>query len=106
MCCIPCGPRRSSGSRWDYHTPVEKITKAEVHDIIISGTYECFYKQGDDQEFKEYDGCRENLILILHDGKTRVKIAGSITLGYKTGYRTVVMKAPCVNATILLRQEK
>ena len=106
MCCVPCGPRRSSGSRWDYHTSVEKITKAEVDEIILSGVFDCLYKRDNDSEFHEYEGCLTNLTRILHDGKTRVKIAGGITPGYLRGYRTVVMKAPCVNATILLRQEK
>ncbi len=105
MCC-GLGPRRSSGSRWDNHTPVEKITKAEVDRIIDSGEFECYYRQGNDTDFQEYDGCRDNLRLILHHGKTRVKVAGTLTPGFLQGYKTVVMKAPCMEATILLRTQK
>lgn len=103
--CMPLGPRRSWGSRWEGHTPVERITKAEVDQIIDSGEFECFCKRGVDVDFQEYDGCMNNLKMILHNGKTRVKVAGAVTLGYLSGYRTVVMIAPCMDATILLRTE-
>jgi len=104
--CMPLGPRRSWGSRWEGHTPVERITKAEVDRIIDSGEFECFYKRGVDVDFQEYVGSKDNLRLILHDGKTRVKVAGAITPGYLHGYKTVVMKAPCMEATILIRIPK
>ncbi len=105
--CVPLGPRRRSRMSWgesSNHVCVEKITKAEVDEIIVSGNYECLYQMDGTSAFEEYEGCKTNLSQILHDGKTRVKVAGSKTVGYKEGHKTVVMKAPCVSATILLRQ--
>ena len=83
--------------------PVKRITKAEVEEIIYGGDFECFYKRGNDADYQEYDGCLTNLSMILHDGKTRVKVAGSRTTGYRAGSRTIVMTAPCLSAIIILR---
>lgn len=105
MCCVPCGPRRRSSSR-ESIIPVERIKKADVEYIIRAYDYECLFKRTVDAEYRQYEGCSANLIAILHQGSTKVKVAGSRTPGYKAGYRTVVMTAPCVNATILLRTEK
>ena len=102
MCCVPCGPRRRSSSR-ESIIPVERIKKADVENIICGYDYECLFKRTVDAEYRQYEGCSANLIAILHQGNTEVKVAGSRTSGYKAGYRTVVMDAPCVNATILFR---
>lgn len=102
MCCVPCGPRRRSSSR-ESIIPVERIKKADVENIICGYDYECLFKRAVDAEYRQYEGCSANLIAILHQGNTKVKVAGSRTSGYKAGYRTVVMDAPCVNATILFR---
>ena len=102
MCCVPCGPRRRSSSR-ESIIPVEKIKKADVEYIICTYDYECLFKRAIDAEYRQYEGCSANLIAVLQQGNTKVKVAGSRTSGYKAGYRTVVMDAPCVNATILLR---
>lgn len=102
MCCVPCGPKRRSSSR-ESIIPVERIKKADVENIICGYDYECLFKRTVDAEYRQYEGCSANLIAILHQGNTKVKVAGSRTSGYKAGYRTVVMDAPCVNATILLR---
>lgn len=102
MCCVPCGPRRRSSSR-ESIIPVERIKKADVENIICGYDYECLFKRAGDAEYRQYEGCSANLIAILHQGNTKVKVAGSRTSGYKAGYRTVVMDAPCVNATILFR---
>ena len=105
MCCVPCGPKRRSSSR-ESIIPVERINKADVENIICGYDYECLFKRTVDAEYRQYEGCSANLIAILHQGNTKVKVAGSRTSGYKAGYRTVVMTAPCVNATILLRIEQ
>lgn len=99
---VPLGHRYRGARPVDWFVSVKKITKSEVDEIIFGGDFECFYKKEGDEEFKEYDGCLTNLSMILHDGKTRVKVAGSRTPGYRDGYRTVVMTAPCMKATILL----
>ena len=104
--CVPLGGRRGSRKSWgesNNHVCVEKITKAEVDGIIIGDNYDCLYQKDGASKFEEYEGCKTNLSMILHDGKTRVKVAGSRTPGYLEGYRTVVMTAPCVSATILIR---
>lgn len=48
----------------------------------------------------------KHIITLILDGKTKVKMAGSRTPGYRSGYRTVVMTAPCMDATILLRTKR
>ncbi len=104
--CVPLGPRRRSRMSWganSNHVCVEKITKTEVDGIIYGESFECLYQKDGTSTFKQYEGCLSNLSQILHDGKTRVKVAGSKTPGFKEGHKTVVMKAPCVGATILLR---
>lgn len=102
MCCVPCRPRRRSSSR-ESIIPVERIKKADVENIICGYDYECLFKRVVDAEYRQYEGCSANLIAILHQGNTKVKVAGSRTPGYKPGNRTIVMDAPCVNATLLFR---
>ncbi len=81
------------------HVCVEKITKTEVDGIIYGESFECLYQKDGTSTFKEYEGCLSNLSQILHDGKTRVKVAGSKTPGFKEGHKTVVMNAPRVVVT-------
>lgn len=83
----------------------ERITKRAVDEILASGKYMCRYRLDGNDEFKDYEGCYNNLMMILHDGQTKVKIAGSRTPGYNSKYKTVVMTAPCVEATILLHMK-
>ena len=103
MCCVPCSPQRRSSSR-ESIIPVERIKKADVENIICGNDYECLFKRTIDADYRQYEGCSANLIAILHQGNTKAKVAGSKTLGFKAGFRTVVMDAPCISATILLRQ--
>lgn len=99
MCSIACVPR---SSRVEI-IPVKRITKTKVEEILAFGEFECFFKREIDSDFQEYEGCIGNLLNILHEGKTKVKIAGSRTPGYSCGEDTVVMTAPCVSATFLIR---
>ncbi len=87
--CIPLGSRRRSGSHWDYHTPVEKITKAEVDEIIARSEYQLFYLPDKATHCQAYAANQEDLHRLLHDGKTRIKVAGSITPTYDNDFRTV-----------------
>lgn len=102
MCPPPCGPRRRSSVE---HVKSESITKSEVEDIIHGGGFACFYRMGDETENHEYEGCFDNLIRILHDRETRVRIVGSRSKDYEAGYRTVVMVAPFFPATFILCSE-
>lgn len=103
MCAPPCGPRRHYRSSY---TPVETVTKSDVEEIIASGEFKCLYRMGNSTENQEYEGCMHNLFMILHDGQTRVRIAGPRSKDFLAGHRTVVMTAPCFPATFLLRVEK
>jgi hypothetical protein len=102
MCPPPCGPRRRSTVD---HVKSERITKSEVEEIITSGDFVCFYRMGDEIENQEYEGCLHNLLMILHDRETRVRVVGSRSKDYAAGRRTVVMTAPCFPATFILRIE-
>ena len=103
MCPPPCGPKRRSSVE---HVKSERITKNEVEDIITGCRFACFYRMGNDIENQEYEGCLQNLLRILHDRETRVRVVGSRSKDYETGYRTVVMTAPCFPATFILRIEE
>ena len=69
--CVPLGhrngPRRSSDKK--------AITKSQVEQIIIKGDYACEYRRLSESEFSPYEGCKENLLMILNDESTKVKIA-------------------------------
>ncbi len=103
MCPPPCGPRKRSSSE---QVKSERITKSDVEDIITGGGFVCFYRMGDEVDNHEYEGCLHNLLMILHDPETRVRVAGSRSKDYEAGYRTVVMTAPCFPATFILREEE
>lgn len=100
--CVPLG-HRNGKSRREWIVPSKRITKAEVDAIIDKGNYECLYWHQDNAKFVQYEGDKDSLNKILHSGKTKVKIAGSRTLGYACGYDTVVMDAPSHDFTILIR---
>lgn len=100
MCPPPCGPRRRSNNNY---VKSETITKSEVDDIIASGNFVCLYRMGDETENHDYEGCLHNLLLILHDVETRVRVVGSRSKDYRTGYHTIVMTAPCFPATFIIR---
>ena len=103
MCPPPCGPRRKMSV--DY-VKSETITKNEVEEILSGGDFECVYRIGKETENEEYEGCIHNLMLILRDPQTRVRVVGSRSNDYLDGYRTVVMNAPCFPATFIIREKK
>ena len=107
MCPPPCGPRRSYRSSCKSSKPAikTKISKSAVEDVIVSGNYECFYRMGSSTENQPYEGCINNLCLILHDGETKVKVAGRRSKDFIEGYRTIIMDAPCFPAVVILRTE-
>ncbi len=96
--CVPLGHRTTSRS-----SRRDPLSKSQVERIIISGDYECEYRRQNDTEFRPYEGCMNNLILILHDEETTVKVADQRFKVYKKGFKTIVMDAPCFPAVILLR---
>lgn len=102
---MPLGPRRSSRDSSREHVSVQTISKSEVDRILFHEKHECQVKLDSDNQVIQYSGCLNNLYMILHNGTTRVKVAGSRTPGYRDGYKTVVMKAPCVSATFYIRRK-
>lgn len=96
MCPPPCGHRRSSrtSSRIELPKIETRITKKEVESIIYSGEYDCDFKMENSKVFEPYEGCTNNLMRILHDGSTRVKVAGRKSPYFMEGKRTVIMNAP------------
>lgn len=105
--CNPCGPRRSYyyAAKSSYSTNKTRISKREVEKLIYSGDYECFYRMASDSSNQPYDGCTNNLVMILHDGETKVKVAGKRSPDYIEGYMTIIMNAKCFPAVILLRSK-
>ena len=99
---VPLG-HRNHYNRKDPIIPVERITKTAVDEIISSGNYKCLFKLNKNVKFKQFEGDANDLSRILHDGKTKVKVAGERTPGYQYGYRTVVMEAPSLKAIFLLK---
>lgn len=104
MCPPPCGPRRAWRSPREKRPTIKtRISKSEVREIVSSGNYECLYRDDLTKVNATYDGCTDNLLMILHDGATKVKVAGYRSGDYKENYRTVILDAPCLHAVILLR---
>lgn len=103
MCPPPCGPRRNNRKIF---IPSEKITKSDVDSILNEGGYTCTTRGEFNESEIPYEGCLHNLHKILHDSETRVKVAGSRCQGYKHGYRTIVMTAPCFPAKFFIRLEE
>ena len=99
---VPLG-HRNHYDRKDPIIPVERITKAAVEDIIINGNYYCLFKRQGNVKFRPQEYGKDELCQILHDGKTKVKVAGSRTPGYVWDRDTIVIEAPYVNGTILMR---
>ena len=96
--CVPCGPRKGCSGRTG-----NSISKQSVEQILLEGDFECLYKEESDAEWQPYEGCFHNLLQILHDGDTKVKLAGIRNSHYKEGYRTIIMEAPIFPATLLFR---
>lgn len=101
MCPPPCGPKRLSNSSLVEHVKSKRISKNEVDDIISEGDFVCSYRMGEEVVNHEYEGCRQNLHMILHDAKTRVRVVGSRSRDYLAGYSTVVMNAACFPTPIV-----
>ena len=102
MCPPPCGPRRRSS--YSVCIKSEKITKKEVEQLILDGEYSCETRMGQQTAIQPYEGCLDNLMRILHDGKTRVKVVGSRCRVYRYGFSTGVMMAPCFPAVYIFRK--
>ena len=86
-----------------YYVPSATITKTEVDGILRNNAFRCYYRMGSQNENLVYEGCLNNLHLILHDAKTTVRVVGSRCKDFVRGFRTVVMTAPCFPATFIIR---
>jgi len=102
MCCI--GLMKGGRSRSHGQVIKTKITKSSVEDIIRQSRYSvCQWKKKRCRIYRDCDLSQEALLAALHEESTTVSVANTSKEEYKRGFRTVVMKAPCVGATILLR---
>ena len=105
MCCI--GLMKGGRSRSHGQVINTKITKSSVEDIIRQSRYSvCQWKKKRCRIYRDCDLSREELLTTLHDETTTVSVANTSKAEYKRGFRTVVMNAPCVSATILIRITK
>lgn len=102
MCCI--GLMKGGRSRSHGQVIKTKITKSSVEDIIGQSRYSvCQWKKKRCRIYRDCDLSQEELLAALHEESTTVSVANTSKEEYKRGFWTVVMKAPCVGATILLR---
>ena len=105
MCCI--GLMRGGRSRSHGQVIKTKITKSSVEDIIRQSRYSvCQWKKKRCRIYRDCDLSQEALLAALHEESTTVSVANTSKEEYKRGFRTVVMKAPCVSATIVIRITK
>ena len=95
--CVPLGHRKPHSSHRR-----EPLSKSQVENIIRTRDYECEYRRMNEREFTPYEGCDDNLIMILNQEDTTVRLADLRFKAYKSGYNTYVIDAPCFPATILL----
>ena len=105
MCCIGL----MKGGRLRSHGQVikTKITKSSVEDIIRQSRYSvCQWKKKRCRIYRDCDLSQEALLAALHDETTTVSVANTSKEEYKRGFWTVVMKAPCVSANIVIRITK
>ena len=105
MCCI--GLMRGGRSRSHEQVINTKITKSSVEDIITNSRYDiCQWKKKRCRIYRDCDMSLEDLLAALHEESTTVSVANTSKEEYKRGFWTVVMKAPCVSATIVIRITK
>ena len=102
MCCI--GLMKGGRSRSHGQVIKTKITKSSVEDIITYSRYDiCQWKKKRCRIYRDCDLNQEELLAALHDETTTVSVANTSKVEYKRGFWTVVMKAPSVSATIVIR---
>lgn len=102
MCCI--GLMKGGRSRSHGQVIKTKITKSSVEDIIRQSRYSvCQWKKKRCRIYRDCDLSQEALLAALHEESTTVSVANTSKEEYKRGFQTVVMKAPCVSATIVIR---
>ena len=84
MCPPPCGSRRAWRAPREKRPAIKtRISKTEVREIIGSGNYECLYRANRMMVKTAYDGCADDLLMILRDSTTKVKVAGYRSIDYQ-----------------------
>jgi len=102
--CVPLGHRNHSSSNRNIKTT---ITKEEVEYIISHSSYAICQKKDDKEDaYNNYAASMEDLLAILQENTTNVSVANTRRREYKRGYRTIVMEAPSIHATVILRVKK
>ena len=102
MCCV--GLMKGGRSRSHGQAIKTKIAKSSVENIITSPLSRvCQWKKKRCRIYRDCDLSQEEMLAALHDEATTVSVANTSKPEYMRGYHTIVMVAPCVNATILIR---
>lgn len=101
MCPPPCGPRRCSRI---YCAPLTHIDKIDVEKIIEEKNFICDVRQYDIPI--PCDESSDQLIEILNERSTSVRIAATNKKYFRKGYRTVVMEAPQLSKVFLIRLKR
>lgn len=99
--CVPLGGR---GGRSHGGAIKTKISKTEVENILTKKSYNvCQWKRSRCRIYRDCDMSLDCLISALSNDDTFVFVANTYKEEYKRGYRTIVMKAPSIKATIIFR---
>lgn len=96
--CVPLGHRNHRSSSGG-----NVITKERVERIITTGDFQCFCRSKRGKEFAPYEGSTDELLQILHDSDTTVRLADGRDKLYSYSLRTIIMKAPCIATTVAIQ---
>lgn len=96
--CVPLGHRNHRSSSGG-----NVITKEQVERIITAGDFQCFSRSKRGKEFAPYESSADELLQILHDCDTTIRLADRRNKLYSYSLRTIIMKAPCISATVAIQ---
>ena len=77
------------------------LTKTAVKFLIKHKNWNAEYRYKGDDKIHAYEGCVNNLLMILDDCETSVQEAEPSNPDYKNGFRTIIMDVPYFSATVL-----
>ena len=78
----------------------KKITKDEVRNLLWDYPFSCQYQRKDDMERQDYDGCEQNLMMMLDDRSARVKELDVDHPEYDASCRKVFMTVSFYNGPV------
>lgn len=96
--CVPLGHRNHRSSSGGNVISIEQVER-----IITTGVFQCFSRSKRGKEFTPYEGSTDELLQILHDSDTTVRLADGRNKLYSNSLRTIIINAPCIAATVALQ---